>query len=89
VSGTFYLGLAPIALNLKESLSGPEAASIPAKGVFHMLYWALMFLVIALIAAFLGFTGVAILAGGVAKILFFIFIVLFVVSLIAHLARRA
>lgn len=41
-----------------------------------MLYWALMFLVIALIAAVLGFTGVAILAGGVAKILFFIFIVL-------------
>jgi uncharacterized membrane protein YtjA (UPF0391 family) len=54
-----------------------------------MLYWALMFLVIALIAAVLGFTGVAVLAGGVAKILFFIFIVLFVVSLIAHLARRA
>jgi uncharacterized membrane protein YtjA (UPF0391 family) len=60
------------------------------KGGFKpMLYWALMFLVIALIAAVLGFTGVAILAGGVAKILFFIFIVLFVVSLIAHLARRA
>jgi uncharacterized membrane protein YtjA (UPF0391 family) len=59
------------------------------KGVSRMLYWALMFLVIALIAAVLGFTGVAILAGGVAKILFFIFIVLFVISLIAHLARRA
>jgi uncharacterized membrane protein YtjA (UPF0391 family) len=59
------------------------------KGVPTMLYWALMFLVIALIAAVLGFSGVAILAGGVAKILFFIFIVLFVVSLVAHLARRA
>jgi len=53
-----------------------------------MLYWALMFLVIALIAAVLGFSGVAILAGGIAKILFFVFIVLFVISLIAHLARR-
>ena len=44
---------------------------------------------LALIAAVLGFTGVAVLAGGIAKILFFVFIVLFVVSLIAHLARRA
>jgi uncharacterized membrane protein YtjA (UPF0391 family) len=67
---------------------GLKLHKIRAKGVPHMLYWALMFLVIALIAAVLGFTGVAVLAGGVAKILFFIFIVLFVVSLIAHLARR-
>jgi uncharacterized membrane protein YtjA (UPF0391 family) len=68
---------------------GLKLHNIRAKGVSHMLYWALMFLVIALIAAVLGFTGVAVLAGGVAKILFFILIVLFVVSLIAHLARRA
>lgn len=62
---------------------------ITGKGEASMLYWALIFFVIALIAAVLGFTGVAILAGGVAKILFFIFIVLFVLSLVAHLARRA
>ena len=67
----------------------PKLQAIRAERGASMLYWALMFLVIALIAAVLGFTGVAILAGGVAKILFFIFIVLFVVSLIAHLARRA
>ena len=54
-----------------------------------MLYWALVFLLIAILAAVFGFTGVAFLAGGMAKILFFLFIVLFVVSLIAHLARRA
>ena len=66
-----------------------SCSSTGRKECTSMLYWALMFLVIALIAAVLGFTGVAILAGGVAKILFFIFIVLFVVSLIAHLARRA
>jgi uncharacterized membrane protein YtjA (UPF0391 family) len=77
-------------LNLKEIPRGPEAALRRGEGrVQAMLYWALMFLVIALIAAVLGFTGVAVLAGGVAKILFFIFIVLFVISLIAHLARRA
>ena len=53
-----------------------------------MLYWALMFLLIALISAVLGFNGVAFLAGGMAKILFFVFLVLFAVSLIAHLVRR-
>lgn len=50
-----------------------------------MLYWALVFFVVALIAALLGFTGIAVAAAGVSKILFFIFLVLFLVSLVAHL----
>ena len=54
-----------------------------------MLNWALMFLVVALLAAVFGFTGIAVAAAGVAKILFFLFLVLFLVSLIAGLARRA
>jgi uncharacterized membrane protein YtjA (UPF0391 family) len=54
-----------------------------------MLYWALMFLLVALLAAVFGFTGISIMAAGVAKILFFIFVILFVVSMVAHLARRA
>jgi uncharacterized membrane protein YtjA (UPF0391 family) len=53
-----------------------------------MLYWTLVFLVIALIAGVLGFTGVAIAAAGVAKILFFVFLVLFVISLVTHMSRR-
>lgn len=47
-----------------------------------MLGWALTFLVIALIAAVFGFGGVYSAATGIAKILFFVFLVLFVVSLI-------
>jgi len=54
-----------------------------------MLYWALMFLLVALLAAVFGFTGISLMAAGVAKILFFIFLVLFVVSLVAHVSRRA
>lgn len=50
-----------------------------------MLYWALMFLVVALIAGVLGFTGVAVAAAGIAKVLFVIFLVLFLVSIVAHL----
>jgi len=52
-----------------------------------MLGWALTFLVVALIAGVLGFTSVAGAAMGIAKILFFVFLVLFVVSLVVHLVR--
>lgn len=52
-----------------------------------MLGWALTFLIIALIAAALGFGGVAGASMGIAKILFFVFIVLFVLTLV--FGRRA
>jgi uncharacterized membrane protein YtjA (UPF0391 family) len=54
----------------------------------EMLSWALTFLVIALIAAALGFGGVAGTATGIAKILFVVFLVLFVLSLLAGGLRR-
>jgi uncharacterized membrane protein YtjA (UPF0391 family) len=47
-----------------------------------MLRWAVLFLVVALIAALFGFTNVAGTSIVAAKILFFVFLVLFVVSLI-------
>lgn len=47
-----------------------------------MLGWVLTFLVLALIAAVLGFGGIASTFAGVAKVLFVIFLVLFVASLI-------
>ena len=47
-----------------------------------MLKWAFTFLIIALIAGALGFTGVAGAAMGVAKILFFLFLALFVAFLV-------
>jgi uncharacterized membrane protein YtjA (UPF0391 family) len=53
-----------------------------------MLNMALMFLLIAILAAVFGFGGVAFAAAGMAKILFFIFLVLFLVSLVAHGVRR-
>ena len=48
----------------------------------HMLSWSITFLVVALIAALLGFSGLAGMAAGFAKILFAVFLVLFVVSLL-------
>jgi uncharacterized membrane protein YtjA (UPF0391 family) len=55
-----------------------------------MLRWAVIFLVIGLIAGLLGFTGVAGASIAIAKTLFFIFMVIFLVLLIAGLtmARR-
>ena len=53
-----------------------------------MLYWALMFLVVALVAALFGFGGIASTATGIAQILFVVALVLFVVSLLANLLRR-
>ena len=45
-----------------------------------MLQWALTFLIIALIAAVLGFGGIAGTAVDIAKILFFVFLLLFLIS---------
>jgi uncharacterized membrane protein YtjA (UPF0391 family) len=53
-----------------------------------MLYYALVFFVIAIFAAILGFGGVAVAFAGIAKILFFLFLVLFLVSVVMHLGRR-
>ena len=47
-----------------------------------MLKWSIAFLVIALVAALFGFTSIAGTAIGIAKVLFFIFLILFVVTLI-------
>jgi uncharacterized membrane protein YtjA (UPF0391 family) len=50
-----------------------------------LLGWALIFLVVALIAAAFGFGGIASASAGIAKVLFFIFIVVFLVLLISAL----
>jgi uncharacterized membrane protein YtjA (UPF0391 family) len=47
-----------------------------------MLRWALIFLVVAIVAAIFGFTGIASAAAGIAKFIFFLFVALFVLALI-------
>lgn len=47
-----------------------------------MLRWSLTFLVIAIVAAIFGFTSIAVGAASIAKVIFFIFIILFLVSII-------
>jgi uncharacterized membrane protein YtjA (UPF0391 family) len=52
-----------------------------------VLGWAFTFLVVAIIAAVFGFGGVSAAVSGVAQILFIVFLVLFLVSIIVSMAR--
>ena len=52
-----------------------------------MLHWAVTFLVIALIAAVFGFTSIVALSVEAARILFGVFIVLFLITSVMHLLR--
>jgi uncharacterized membrane protein YtjA (UPF0391 family) len=51
-----------------------------------MLRWALIFFIVAIVAALFGFGGIAATASGIAQILFYVFLVLFLVSLLFGLA---
>ncbi|MDA8587028.1 DUF1328 domain-containing protein [Rhodobacteraceae bacterium] len=52
-----------------------------------MLGWSVTFLLVALVAALFGFGGIASASAGIAQILFFIFLALFVFTLIARAVR--
>jgi uncharacterized membrane protein YtjA (UPF0391 family) len=53
-----------------------QCDSLLKEEVRNMLGWAVTFLIIALIAAVLGFGGIAAASAGIAKILFFVFLVI-------------
>jgi len=69
---------------LAETYKGGPRVTEPNK---HMLNYAITFLIIALIAGVLGFFAIAGLAATIAKVLFFIFLVAFVISLVAGRGR--
>jgi uncharacterized membrane protein YtjA (UPF0391 family) len=52
-----------------------------------MLGWAITFLIVALVAAVLGFGGIAEFAVDIARIIFFVAIILFVISAVVALIR--
>jgi uncharacterized membrane protein YtjA (UPF0391 family) len=55
--------------------------------IFVMLSWVVTFLIIALIAGILGFGGIAGASVEIAKIIFFIAVVLFLISVVVGFAR--
>jgi uncharacterized membrane protein YtjA (UPF0391 family) len=52
-----------------------------------MLWWSVVFLVIAIVAGVFGFGGISVAAAGMGKILFVIFLILFVLNFVFHLFR--
>jgi uncharacterized membrane protein YtjA (UPF0391 family) len=60
----------------------PRAFFVSPEEGLTMLRWALAFLIFALIAAFFGFGGLAAASAGIAKTLFYIFLLVFLVTLI-------
>jgi uncharacterized membrane protein YtjA (UPF0391 family) len=75
--------------------NSPQAGVFPALGNFvrnkieetAMLGWAVTFLIIALIAAVLGFGGIAGVAIEAAKIVFFVAVLLFAIAALVGLVR--
>lgn len=79
---SFQLLVRPDGRDFKKRYSGGT------HGGYILLYWAAVFLIIAIIAAVLGFAGVATAAAGIAKILFYIFLIFFLVALVMGFGRR-
>lgn len=59
------------------------------KRISPMLSWVLIFLILSIIAGIFGFTGIAVASAEIAKIIFFVFLIMFVVTLILHLVGRS
>jgi uncharacterized membrane protein YtjA (UPF0391 family) len=70
-----------------EAVGGTRLALASSSGGMAMLYYALMFLVVGLIAGALGLFGIAAIAGQIAWVLFLIGVILIVVHMIS--GRRA
>lgn len=54
----------------------------------ELLNWALLFLVVSLIAGLFGFTKLAVGAAGIARVLFGLFLIIFLVLLVLALMQR-
>lgn len=52
------------------------------------LFWAYMFLILAIVAAIFGFGAIVAVGIGIARVLFWVFVILFLISLIANWGSR-
>jgi uncharacterized membrane protein YtjA (UPF0391 family) len=79
------------AYDLSHQLQGCDAQSRACQSKpqeFTMLHYAIVFFIIALIAALFGFTGIASGAAGIAQILFVVFLVLAIAGFVMNAIRR-
>ena len=73
---------------LRDPTSTTARAAYALKRRIEMLYYAVVFFIIALIAALFGFGGIAAGAAAIAKILFVVFLIVALVTFLLSLARR-
>lgn len=66
-----------------------EKFKMNRKGITSLLGWAIVFLIVALVAAVFGFGLISGVSITIAKWLAIIFVILFIISIIAHAAKRA
>ncbi|MDP1694761.1 MAG: DUF1328 domain-containing protein [Candidatus Woesearchaeota archaeon] len=59
------------------------------KGLSSLLGWAILFLIVALVAGIFGFGLISGLSFTIAKWLAMIFVILFIISVIAHVIKKA
>ena len=74
--------------NTEASLVGRRRSHTQEVRSKAMLNWALVFFIVAIVAAIFGFGGIAAGATTIAQVLFFVFLAVFLVSLITGLMRR-
>jgi uncharacterized membrane protein YtjA (UPF0391 family) len=75
----------------EERYSGYIAREITMnkKGVGGWLLWAIIFLIVAIVAGIFGFGLISGVSFTIAKWLAIIFVVLFIISVIAHVVKKA
>ena len=71
-------------VSVHETIEGPRKAA-QLELAMTILKWALIFLLISIVAGVLGFTGISAASADVARFLFYIFVVIFLVLLILGL----
>jgi len=74
-------------MTVREVGTHPIAGVVGCGRGYFMLGWALIFMVIAIIAAIFGFGGIAGTATSIAVILFWIFLAIFIITLIVGMFR--
>jgi uncharacterized membrane protein YtjA (UPF0391 family) len=86
--GTWIATQGPDVADARAATLPPHRARRGTRKETDMLNYAIIFFIIALIAALFGFGGIAAGAAEIAKILFFIFLALFLVSLVMGFIKR-
>jgi uncharacterized membrane protein YtjA (UPF0391 family) len=72
-------------VSVHETIEGSRKAAPMSELAMTILKWALIFLLISIVAGVLGFTGISAASADIARFLFYVFVVIFLVLLVLGL----